>query len=155
MRLRNSSVLARSCSSVSCFISGSSALMRSTSGARRFISRSLLVPKTLAINLLINAILPCRKLGGGTGLQSGEPCCALLGLSRGVLNLHANAESSDLLGLVYPGRIRDHKKVALATASDQGTTSKPLKNSLADWFVSEHGFIRAVKSFTFCHPEGL
>ena len=88
-------------------------------------------------------------------LQPGEPGRALLGLSRGVLNVHANAESPDLHGLLCPGRIRDHKKVALATASDQGTTSQALKNSLADWFVSGHGFIRAVKSFTFCHPEGL
>src|SRR6476660_4519738 len=61
MRLRNSSVLARSCSSESSFVSGSSALMRSTSGIRRFISRSLLVPKTLAINLLINAIFPIEN----------------------------------------------------------------------------------------------
>ena len=34
--------------------------MRSTSGIRRLISRSLLVPKTLAINLLINAIFPAE-----------------------------------------------------------------------------------------------
>ena len=34
--------------------------MRSTSGMMRLISRSLLVPKTLAISLLINAIFPAE-----------------------------------------------------------------------------------------------
>ncbi len=63
MRWRNSSVLARSCSSVSCFIAGSSALTCSTSGIMRLISRSLLVPKTLATTLLINAVSLAQRLG--------------------------------------------------------------------------------------------
>ena len=49
---------------MNCFISGSSALMRSTSGIMRLISRSLLVPKTLAITLLINALFLQEGLGG-------------------------------------------------------------------------------------------
>ena len=56
MRWRNSSVLARSCSSFSFFVAGSSELICSTSGKMRLISRSLLVPKTAATTLLNNAV---------------------------------------------------------------------------------------------------
>ncbi len=53
MRARNSAVLARSWSSESFCISGSSALMAATRGCKRLISRSFLVPKTLPNKVLI------------------------------------------------------------------------------------------------------
>src|SRR5438477_597344 len=55
MRWRNSSVLARSSASDSFFIAGSSALISSTCGSRRFTSRSFFVPKTLATKVLIKS----------------------------------------------------------------------------------------------------
>src|SRR6266849_3388975 len=53
MRCRNSSVLARSSSSVSFWISGSSALMAWTFGLSDLMTRSFFVPKTLPKRVLI------------------------------------------------------------------------------------------------------
>src|SRR5688572_1260847 len=77
-RDRNSSVLARSCSSESDWTDGSSALISVTTGARRFSSRSLAVPKTFAraLSMIIAdgypPIVPELPAKAGSHLTGGE-----------------------------------------------------------------------------------
>src|SRR6516162_5560206 len=123
MRLRNSSVLARSCSSVSFFISGSSALMRSTSGARRFISRAWLVPKTLVINLLINATFPQETACPGprlapTDVRDGNISSLFLGPLRAPsTHTHPTLEANTLDASHKRGSHLPHLPAGLLTVA--------------------------------------
>ena len=58
IRALNSTVFARSCSSLRAFVCGSSALISATRGSRRFTTRSLLVPKTFVRTLLPIKMIP-------------------------------------------------------------------------------------------------
>src|SRR5579872_1136310 len=73
MRVRNSSVLARSSSSESFWIPGSSALMVATAGVKRLMARSFAVPKTFVRALSKNTEHSSFKF---KWLQSIELCTA-------------------------------------------------------------------------------